>query len=313
LAIVLIAGAAARGLSFPLQSELLASLASMLLFAPASYAAVFLGWMNRPDVRQVTATLVSTVACFIAWNAIMFPGSDQASIPDLLQANAAHWLLFFACGWISLQLAQRIAGIGIIASENHPNPTGHEPGRLSVAKLLALTVACALLAEAVRRWGPSSTNPDSFPVRSIEKSIALTGVLGGLLLGLQWSILAWLRTAGSLRTAGLIFWIAIGAFIRWGMTLPLESLFLGASAYELHLLPESQHYVVRPTESLDPRELRNAFRFLIEAAVQTGLVFLGFRFLTMIGLPIRFSSDREKESNDNKSNKGRAPALPPLP
>jgi hypothetical protein len=111
----------------------------------------------------------------------------------------------------------------------------------------------------------------------------------------------------------LIFWIAIGAFIRWGMTLPLESLFLGASAYELHLLPESQHYVVRPTESLDPRELRNAFRFLIEAAVQTGLVFLGFRFLTMIGLPIRFSSDREKESNDNKSNKGRAPALPPLP
>lgn len=280
----------------------------MLLFAPASYTAVCLGWILRPSVRQVAATLVATAACFIAWNAIMLPGSPIASIAILLQANAAHWLLFFACGWISLRLAQWIAGIGIVPAGTPSEPTRLAPRRLSLAKLMILTVVCGLLAETARRWELSGTGPEALPIRSIEKATAVTGALGGLLLGLQWSILFWLRTTGSLRTAGFILWIALGALIRWCLTLPLDSLLLGSSAYELHAIPGAQHFVVRQTEFIDPRELGNAIRFLVEATVQTGLVLLGIRLLAMVGLPIRFHPYREPESNQ-----GRAPALPPLP
>lgn len=151
LATLIAAGGAARYFSLTLQSELLASLAaslaSMLLFAPACYAIVCLSWLAQPSLRQAALLLAAIVVCFGVWNSIMLRGLATFHILAALSANALHWTLFLLCGWSSLQLAQCTVGIYIAPSADHLAPTSSSRGRFSIAKLLTVTAACALLAE----------------------------------------------------------------------------------------------------------------------------------------------------------------------
>jgi len=252
----------------------------MLLFAPGCYAIVGLSWLVQPSLLQSASLFAAIVACFGIWNGIMLPGLPDSDILNALSANALHWLLFLLCGWISLQLAQWIVGIGIATTGLEQTPASSLRGRFSTAKLLGLTIACALLAEGVRRFDLLTLNAPPMTAemihwamfRSTVKEVMLAGALGGVLLGLQWPILFWLRTAGSFRTAGLTLWIALAAVIRWGLAMAL--------ARSSFVIPSAQAFRLP--------NFAEGLQFLLEAIVQTGLVFLGFRLFAMLGLPIRF-------------------------
>lgn len=278
LAVTTSLGLALRWLSFQYASDLLAASAAMVLFAPASFATVLLGWHSPAKFSVALPAILGFLLAFFVWNTVMLPGLPMEFVKLALKQNLLHWGLFLLCGLVSLRFVQWSTGIGIASDPNSVfEPSAPRPSRLNLAKLLALTAACAVGAEATRRL---STNPGS------DIASWLTGTLGGCLLGIQWSVLAWLWRLRTWRLAGLIFWIALAAIIRWK-----TDVLVGEFTHTLiHLQPpaslDDSYYVVS-TSRAARATLQQAMLFLWEACLQTTIILAGIECLQAIGYPIR--------------------------
>jgi hypothetical protein len=269
-------GLALRWLSFRYESSLLATSAAMILFAPASFATVALGWGTPLRSAFATKAVICFVSAFLTWNAVMLPGLSSQFALLALKMNLLHWGTFLLSGILSLRIVQWIAGLEIATDPDASTSASIQPGQVSLAKILALTAACAAATETARRVASTPETYASF----------LTGALGGSLLGMHWTVLSWIRGLRSWRTAGLIVWIALVAIIRWKTDTLVETL----AAYAIHLPPpnlDDRYYVVDfgyPSPQID---FQKAMRFLWEAMLQTMIVFVGFESFRAIGYPLR--------------------------
>jgi hypothetical protein len=271
-------GIALRWLSFQCSSDVLAGSAAMVLFAPASFAAVVLGWGSPARLSLTLKAFLGFLMAFLLWNTVMLPGLPLEIAMLAVKQNLIHWGLFLLCGILSLRFIQWNTGIGIASNPDSIFAIQEpKPSRLNVAKLLALTAACAIGADAMRRL---STHPTS------DFASWLTGILGGSLLGIQWSVLAWLWRLRTWRSAGLILWVALAAIVRWQTDALLGQFTRSLIQLQTPANLDDQYYVVRSSLAA-PATVQQAMQFVWEAVLQTIIVLAGVACLHAIGYPIR--------------------------
>jgi uncharacterized membrane protein len=277
---------ALRWLSFHFASGILATTAAMLLFAPASFATVVLGWGKPMRFRLAFLAFALFLLSFLLWNNVMLPGLSKEYAIRAFKQNMLHWSLYLFFGILSLRFVQWTTGIGI-ASEAYvcDEPTGLPSSQISLAKILAIAAVCAVATETVRRLMnlPEEDTRSYLPV-------ILHGILGGILLGVRWSVLFWLLRWRSWRIAGLILWIAIDAIIRW-----MTDAIVGLVPYLLFLLLRKEEisldalyhsYVV--VSSRTPMTLWQAFIFLWLSSLQTSIILGGIAIFRGLGYPIQY-------------------------
>ena len=273
---------ALRWLSFHFASGILATTAAMLLFAPASFATVVLGWGKPMRFRLAFLAFALFLLTFLLWNNVMLPGLSTENAIRVFKQNMLRWTLGLFFGILSLRFVQWTTGIGI-ASEPHAcdDPTGLPSSQISLAKILAITAACAVGAETVRRL---------MILPGADKMLYLHGILGGILLGVRWSVLFWLLRWRSWRIAGLILWIAIDAIIRW-----MTDAIVGLVPYLLFLLLRKEeisldalHHSYVVVSSRTPMTLWQAFIFLWLSSLQTSIILGGIAIFRGLGYPIQY-------------------------
>jgi hypothetical protein len=293
-------GVLLRWLSFATEIEAIASIAAMVLFAPATYVLVYLCWTIKPSLRHVLACLLAFAICFATWNGIMLVGLPAADGLLALQFNLVHWGTFFLGSCISLRFLQWTTGIGIAAKSGPPLVPESLPSRLSVSKLLLITAACGLCAEGLRRSNALSSFSRSVDIPLGDPQLALLtpedwlndttwnfGALGGLFLGIHWAVLVALQRAGSYRTAGVIVWIAIAALVRWYSTAPDWEASMAVSLFDANA-PDGVSYEMIVVDQTEELSLETAAVIGVEALIQTGLAWFGIRCFAKWGYPIRF-------------------------
>jgi hypothetical protein len=272
---------ALRWLSFHFASGILATTAAMLLFAPASFATVVLGWGKPMRFRLAFLAFALFLLTFLLWNNVMLPGLSKENAIRAFKQNMLHWTFYLFFGILSLRFVQWTTGIGV-ASEAHvcDEPSGLRSSQISLAKILAIAAACAVATETVRRLM-------NLPGR--DTALYLHGILGGGLLGIQWSVLFWLLRWRSWRIAGLILWIAIAAIIRWTTdTIVDQFTDLLLVRKEVKNL-DDLYYIVDVVPSRTPlMTLGQAMQFLWQASLQTAIILGGIASFRGLGYPIQY-------------------------
>jgi hypothetical protein len=124
-------GTILRWASFRFESEFMASLAAMLLFAPAAIITVCLGWTVQPSWRLVVKSLVGILIYFLACNAIMLASLPISEYQPALHANIIHWAIILwlrNAGSLRTQASscgsrwpRSFAGIRPFLPGNHPS------------------------------------------------------------------------------------------------------------------------------------------------------------------------------------------------
>jgi len=117
----------------------------------------------------------------------------------------------------------------------------------------------------------------------------LHGILGGSLLGIQWSVLFWLLRWRSWRIAGLILWIAIAAIIRWTIdTIVDQFTDLLLVRKEVKNLDDLYYIVVVVSSRTPLMTLGQAMQFLWQASLQTAIILGGIAIFRGLGYPIQY-------------------------
>jgi len=270
---------ALRWLSFHFASGILATTAAMLLFAPASFATVVLGWGKPMRFRLAFIAIVLFLLTFLLWNNVMLPGLPKEYAIRVFKQNMLHWALYLFFGILSLRFVQWTTGIGIASEANVcDEPTGLPSSQISLAKILAITAACAVAVETVRRL----TN-----LPGEDTASYLHGILGGSLLGVQWSVLFWVLHWNSWRIAGLILWVAIAAIIRWTTDTIVGQFTDLLLVWKEEKSLDDLYYVVVSSRA-PPMTLGQAMRFLWQASLQTAIILGGIASFRGLGYPIRY-------------------------
>ena len=270
---------ALRWLSFHFASGILATTAAMLLFAPASFATVVLGWGKPMRFRLAFLAFALFLLTFLLWNNVMLPGLSKENAIRAFKQNMLHWTFYLFFGILSLRFVQWTTGIGIASEANIcDEPTGLPSSQISLAKILAITAACAVAVETVRRLM-------NHPGR--DTASYLHGILGGSLLGIQWSVLFWLLRWNSWRIAGLILWIAIAAIIRWTTDTIVGQFTDLLLVWKEEISLDDLYYVV--VSSRTPlMTLGQAMQFLWQASLQTAIILGGIASFRGLGYPIQY-------------------------
>ncbi|MBU6237030.1 MAG: hypothetical protein KGQ51_04310 [Planctomycetes bacterium] len=281
---ILVAGAilaiALRWLSFHFASGILATTAAMLLFAPASFATVALGWGKPMRFRLAFLAFALFLLTFLLWNNVMLPGLSKENAIRAFKQNMLHWTLYLFFGILSLRFVQWTTGMGIASEPVCDEPTGLRSSQISLAKILAIAAACAVGAETARRLM-------NLPGR--DTALYLHGILGGSLLGIQWSVLFWLLRWRSWRIAGLILWIAIAAIIRWTTdTIVDQFTDLLLVRKEVKNLDDLYYIVVVVSSRTPLMTLGQAMQFLWQASLQTAIILGGIASFRGLGYPIQY-------------------------
>ena len=202
-----------RQLALALESPLAAELSNAILFAPCSLAAIWIAWRTKPTCRPswLGAPLIAIglILCFLARYQIALganAGANSIAGPDVpgycssqsfwIAMQAAHWLVFLAAGALVAKVLQWSTGIGIWSIRSDSPDT--EPGSLSLAKLLALTLLCAGLIAAYQRWVlawlpdliSTELKPTWYQFFPVGSRPWVAGLLGGLLVPIHWLAIA---------------------------------------------------------------------------------------------------------------------------
>jgi len=298
-----IAGGVGRALAVVLQSQLLASLSSICLFAPIPMITLWLAWRTQQDRRDWIWALASILASFLVWNTIMLAGASPDAIRHALANNAVHWLLFLAFGFAVGTCLQWLTSIGIWRSYSHvvsfKDPM---PGKLNLQRLLGLTVFAAILIYAYQSWmrqtmvtgfDPpelplfrfSPSNPRWYEWFPNQSKIWVSGAIGGCLIPVHWMVLASIQSLRSLRGICIVAWIGVTTAMRWlsdciywdSQTIPWERLLDSDDTFAI--MPQK----LFPTSSVF---LSEWMRFSLEALIQTAVTLVTIHWLSINGFRI---------------------------
>jgi hypothetical protein len=331
----ILSGAAVRQLAIVLESPIAAELSNAILFAPCSLATIWIAWRTqatcKPSWLGMPLIAIGLILCFLARYQIALGGNAGANSiagPDVpgycssqsfwIAMQAAHWLVFLAAGALVAKVLQWSTGIGIWSIRSVSPDT--EPGSLSLAKLLALTLLCAGLIAAYQRWvlawPPISTvtKPTWYQYFPVGSRPWVAGLLGGLLLPIHWfaiaSILkllgrnrhrniplcvvllgAWCLVAACLQAgcSSLYFypmspsWILDGSSASWSWARWVE--------YSIGLPYNIPLYGLGSGGSAGTEQKQFWF-YCVRGLVQTCLVTLAILGLNRLGLRVGFYGDR---------------------
>jgi hypothetical protein len=298
-----IAGGVGRALAVVLQSQLLASLSSICLFAPIPMITLWLAWRTQQDRRDWIWALASIVASFLVWNTIMLAGASSDAIRHALANNAVHWLLFLAFGFAVGTCLQWLTGIGIWRSySNVISLKEPKPSKLTLKRLLGLTVSAAILIFAYQTWmrqtmvngfDPpelplfrfSPSNPRWYEWFPIQSKLWVSGAIGGCLTPVHWMALASIQRLRSLRGICIVAWIGVTAGVRWvsdciywdSQTIPWE-----------RLLDSDDTFAILPPQLFPVATdfLSDCWRFSLEASMQTAVTLVTIHWLSINGFRI---------------------------
>lgn len=209
----ILSGAAVRQLAILLESPFAAELSNAILFAPCSLATIWIAWRTnatcKPSWLGMPLIATGLILCFLARYQIALganAGANSIAGPDVpgycssqsfwIAMQAAHWLVFLAAGALVAKILQWGTGIGIWSIRSASHDT--EPGSLSLAKLLALTLLCAGLIAAYQRWVlawlpdliGTESKPTWYQFFPVGSRPWVAGLLGGLLLPIHWLAIA---------------------------------------------------------------------------------------------------------------------------
>jgi hypothetical protein len=313
LIVAWVAGGVGRALAVVLQSQLLASLSSICLFAPIPMITLWLAWRTQQERRDWIWALASIVASFFVWNTIMLAGASSDAIRHALVNNAVHWLLFLAFGFAVGTCLQWLTGIGIWHS--HANVVSSKepmPGKLTLKRLLGLTVSAAILTYAYQSWmrqtivigfDPpelplfrfSPDNPRWYEWFPTQSKLWVSGAIGGCLIPVHWMALASIQRLRSLRGICIVVWIGVTTAMRWlsdciywdSQTIPWE-----------RLLDSDDTFAIVPTQLFPAANvfLSEWKRFSLEALIQTVVTLITIHWLSINGFRISQHMARDRSN-----------------
>lgn len=241
IAVTAAIGLILRLIALELESPLVSSLASIVLFAPAPAVATWIAWRTQLHPATMAQLAVLTAVAFAAWNGIMLTGAASEHIVPALMSNAMHWALFCLTAVTVGRCLQWLSGFGIWAVDPTRLASGERPApRLTIRRLLCFTTLIAVLVLAYRTWLstwiPTADGLQESGSSEMGRAIAMdwaaepptwyqwfprsakpwiSGIMGGCLVGMHWlvvtQILKWRRH----RFTGLFAWISVAACLRW--------------------------------------------------------------------------------------------------
>jgi hypothetical protein len=303
LAGIWLAGFLMRRAAVHSENELVSQVAAMTLFAPMSVAVAWIGWRTRISWREIALLVLVILAAFIGWNGVMLIGLPNDALFPAIQTNANHWVVYLLAGGLSTRFFQWICGIGIWSRERGEGVQLDEPNAkpLSIMKLLTMVALIAFLLAAYRHWVLNLAHGDAnfytpFPVTlyqifPMNTKPIVSAIVGGLLLGVHWTVISvlverkTLRIAGlriaSLRIAGLVVWFAIMIAIRWGSN---QIYFMSNAELFENALSSNPILLSDLVRRLDASTSWN--QYAVEAFVQLALTLLAFAWLAWLGFRV---------------------------
>lgn len=293
LTVIWMAGFLMRRAAVHSENELVSQVAAMTLFAPMSVAVAWIGWRTRISWREIALLVLAILAAFTGWNGVMLFGLPSDVLFPAIQTNAAHWVFYLLAGGLSTRFFQWFCGIGIWSRQRGEGVELDEPNAkpLSIMKLLTLVALIAFLMAAYRHWvikvAPSDVNfytpfqINLYQIFPMHTKPIVSAIVGGLLLGVHWTVISVLVDRNTFRLAGLVVWLAIMIAIRWGS----NQIYFRSNAelFEIALSP-NPILLADLVRRLDASTSWN--QYVVEAVVQLALTLLAFAWLAWLGFRV---------------------------
>lgn len=304
LAGIWLAGFLMRRAAVHNENELVSQVAAMMLFAPMSVAVAWIGWRTRITWREIAVLVLVILAAFFGWNGVMLFGLPNDVLFPTIQTNAAHWGFYLLAGGLSTRFFQWICGIGIWSRERGKGVQLLEPNAkpLSIMKMLMMVALVAFLMAAYRHWviniAPSDANfYTPFPINfyqifPMHTKPIVSAIVGGLLLGVHWTVVSLLVDRKTLRLAGLVVWFAIMIAIRWSSN---QIYFMSNAELSENALSPNPILLADLVRRLDAST--SSIQYAVEAFVQLVLTLLAFAWLAWLGfrVGIQTPTNRRKQ------------------
>ena len=109
----------------------------------------------------------------------------------------------------------------------------------------------------------------------------VSAIVGGLLLGVHWTVISALVDRKTFRLAGLVVWLAIMIAIRWGSN---QIYFMSNAELFENALSPNPILLADLVRRLDASTSWN--QYVVEALVQLALTLLAFAWLAWLGFRV---------------------------
>ena len=271
------------------ENELVSQIAAMTLFAPMSVAVAWIGWRTRTSWREIALLVLVILTAFIGWNGVMLFGLPSDVLFRAIQTNAAHWVFYLLAGALSTRFFQWFCGIGIWSRERGEGVQLDEPNAkpLSIMKLMMMVALIALLMAAYRHWVIKAVNLytpfqiNLYQIFPMHTKPIVAAIVGGLLLGVHWTVISLLVERKTIRLAGLVAWLAIMIAIRWGSN---QIYFMSNAELFENALSPNPILLADLVRRLDAST--SSIQYAVEACVQLALTLLAFAWLAWLGFRV---------------------------
>jgi len=258
-----------------------------------SVAVAWIGWRTRIRWREIALLVLVILAAFIGWNGVMLIGLPNDALFPAIQTNANHWVVYLLAGGLSTRFLQWFCGIGIWSRERGEGVQLDEPNAkpLSIMKLMMMVALVAFLMAAYRHWvikvAPSDVNfytpfqINLYQIFPMHTKPIVSAIVGGLLLGVHWTVISALVDRKTFRLAGLVVWLAIMIAIRWGSN---QIYFMSNAELFENALSPNPILLADLVRRLDASTSWN--QYVVEAFVQLTLTLLAFAWLAWLGFRV---------------------------
>ena len=162
---------------------------------------------------------------------------------------------------------------------------------LSIMKLLMMVALIAFLMAAYRHWVIKVALSEAnfytpFPVNlyqifPMHAKPIVSAIVGGLLLGVHWTVISVIVERNTFRLAGLVVWLAIMIAIRWGSN---QIYFMSNAELFENALSPNPILLADLVRRLDAST--SWYQYVVEAFVQLALTLLAFAWLAWLGFRV---------------------------
>lgn len=284
------AGTALRIASWNAPDLPIDQLPGMVLFAPVSIVAIWMGWRSVGCKHERLALLAVLLLTFAQWNAIMLWGLPWSAIPSALGINAIHWGLFLIAGGTAASFLRSVFCVGIRSVAEHSADRRRQPMQFSLRQVFWFSIlACAV---ALFYKSQVLDRPDHlfrsawYEIFPSDQRTIVSGAVGGFLVPVcRLAVWASLRMK-SWRLASCVLLVPLFAMLRagaGGLYWDTPVFAVGTDVLQSDLrLPsyESLWMKLSIPAALTPPSWKT---WLLESFVQLLLILLSVRWLRMAG------------------------------